>query len=163
MTSRVTLTIRREFARAAPGFFAAWFSLIVAMPAAYILLPVVLTVGYKLFHLRSRTPLFELPVQAIAAAFLAGVFCVVIGPLFLAFRRHIVGPRFPFFRLGYLAVAAVGPAVMALVPLDPYPAAWLPLSMTFYEVPALIGTLLYVALARRIGGFGDEWPRRARA
>jgi len=160
MTARAVLAIRRELSRSSRGFLGAWLALVVTMPSTYLLIPTVAAVGYKIFH--PHKPL-EISGQAMWGVFAAGVFCVVVGPLFLAFRRHIVGPRFPFLRWGYLAVAAVGPAVALAFRFDPNPATSLTIAALFYEVPAFVGTLLYVAMARLLGGFGDEWPDRPRS
>ncbi len=65
---------------------------------------------------------------------------------FLLAQRFIVGPRAPWLRPGYLAVIAYGPALLLL-------AGWETGEgriAAYYEGIALIATLLYLPLGRRM-------------
>lgn len=71
----------------------------------------------------------------------------VLGAPLIPLQRWIVGPRFPFLRLGYLGVAAYGPLLLAVA----YRSGGegLPLWCALYEVVALVATALFIPMAKR--------------
>ena len=80
------------------------------------------------------------------------LFAILAG-LFIPFRRWIVSRRFPFIRLGYLAVVAFGPFLLSQ---NAWQYGWTgddwrryAMWVTVYEVIALAATLLFVLLVNR--------------
>ncbi|HLZ76008.1 hypothetical protein [Phenylobacterium sp.] len=68
---------------------------------------------------------------------------------FLVLRRFIVGPEFPYLRLGYIGVVLYGPAIVVALMGEWSSEAWLFIAP--YETIALIATAFYVRLAQALG------------
>lgn len=86
-----------------------------------------------------------------------GVFVYVaalaVGLVAVPFRRWFVGPRFPFLRRGYVAVACL-PFVAWLLP-DGTPADRAVMFVGF-EIYMLLSAAFFVLLGRWFGAFGPE-------
>ncbi|RAK60872.1 hypothetical protein DJ021_14155 [Phenylobacterium hankyongense] len=149
-----------QVATALGRFLRSWAALTLAMPCGYAIAGLsYYVVGLVLLHGDAANS--EILVFAAWWGLAAVMFCLTAGPLFLLLRRHLVRPTFPFLRPGFVVAALVGPAVYVawLQQIEP---GLLVSSLMAYEVPLLIGTAIYVMLARAWGVFGeDEYvPRR---
>jgi hypothetical protein len=100
--------------------------------------------------------LFALEFGLVFGLPLALAFSILALP-FLMLRRFVVGPRRPWLRPGYLAVALYGPAILVILgpgwSHDDGPMVWL------YEAIALIATGIYVQLAATSGPFRRRYDQ----
>ena len=135
-------------------FFGAWITAMVSIALALVLLGGTLELIMSLLGHETRgvaeSPLMLSIYWSMGAVAAVGT----VGIPFVLLRRHIVRPDRPFLRPGYLAVMAAA-----------FAACWSlgqPEGSVFaamLQVPLLLGALIYIALARKLGIFAaDEWP-----
>lgn len=156
------ISAKRPFLDTAWQFIRAWFALVVA------LIPAVLAgaSGFWLYaliadpvegvqHIFSLSELVNTWVLiCILSLPLIPVFALLGAP-FLAIRRWVVAPEFPFLGPGYWAVAAYGPLLLAVAGYaGDLRNPGLPLFATLYELVALVATILFAPLAKRFGALG---------